>query len=129
MTTKIACLRKILVACTVAASWGIRGAPGSDYLVPDYHEQYYYSSLSAKIAESMSINNCTLSGVITTFPPKPGDKADMDIQMVPPPPEVLKRWGTQGHERHSISKVYFRSTMVCIFLFNMHEIAPEILII
>jgi len=31
-------------------------------LVPDYSEYYYYPSIRHKMAEAMSVNNCSMSG-------------------------------------------------------------------
>ena len=33
-------------------------------LVPDYSEYYYYPSIRHKMAEAMSVNNCTMSGLV-----------------------------------------------------------------
>jgi capsule polysaccharide modification protein KpsS len=100
--------------CLCAVGAGIRGGIGDDYLVPDYNERYYYTSLADKIIESMSINNCTLSGAVAAFPPKFGGAADIDVQVVSPPATVLQRWGAQDDEKHQLEKVFLRTSKVRI---------------
>lgn len=82
-----------------------------DFLIPDYSEFYYYHNLHEKLSETMSINNCSITGdTITAFEPKLGDKADLSIQLINPPSSITRKWGTEGNELHAIPKLFFRVT-------------------
>lgn len=59
---------------------------GINPLVPDYDENYYYLSLSDKIIESLSINNCTY------LPSNDQPQPDIIISEVAPSPDVTQRW-------------------------------------
>lgn len=82
-----------------------------DALIPDYSEHYYYHNLADKMAETMSINNCTIhSDSKTGFESKRGDNSDFSIQIIPPASSVTQKWGTEGNEQHSIAKLFMRVT-------------------
>lgn len=80
-----------------------------DELIPDYSEHYYYHDLHDKMDETLSISNCTSSGDLTGFEPEEGGVADFHIQVIPPSKAVLKRWGSEGRERHNVPIIYLRT--------------------
>jgi hypothetical protein len=82
-----------------------------DFLIPDYSEFYYYRNLHEKLSETMSINNCSITGDLSTaFEPKLGDKADLSIQLINPPSSVTRKWGTESNELHAIPKLFIKVT-------------------
>lgn len=67
-------------------------------LVPDYCENYYYKYLKEKMTESMSINNCTISGVDPSSD-RFMDNPDITVQVVPPDKYVQKKWGPRSFQK------------------------------
>lgn len=82
-----------------------------DFLIPDYSEFYYYHNLYEKLSETMSINNCSITGdVNNAFEPKFGHKADLSIQLINPPSSITRKWGTERNELHAIPKLFIKVT-------------------
>jgi hypothetical protein len=88
----------LLVALMMTRMEPVLGAmnPKDEYRV-DYHK-YYYATLQDKIAESLSISNCTV-----------GYEQDLFARLLPPSKLVTSIWGTHGKEKME-GKVYFRTT-------------------
>ncbi|KAJ1432297.1 hypothetical protein B484DRAFT_395041, partial [Ochromonadaceae sp. CCMP2298] len=77
-------------------------------LVVDYDEHYYYTSLRAKMAESLSISNCSVGGDVAAGPRGPrGQKfkagkagtADIMVKKLTPPPSVVSKWSAENRAR------------------------------
>ncbi len=73
--------------------------PGSGYDHPerivDFDEYYYYKSIHAKMAESLSVSNCTIDGMQShLYNPKNGDVGDIEVKIYPPNEEVFTSWMT-----------------------------------
>ena len=83
-----------------------------DELIPDYSEFYYYHNLHEKMGETLSISNCTSSGDFTGFEPEEGGVADFQIRVIPPSKALIERWGSEGSERHNVSKIYVRTNPI-----------------
>ena len=82
-----------------------------DSITPDYSEFYYYRNLEEKMAEVMSINNCSTSGnVITGFESIEQHKSDFVINVMKPPANVTRKWGTEGNELYAVRKIYMKTT-------------------
>lgn len=85
----------------------LRTNDGSDPLVPDYHDKYYYLRLKDKMTESMSINNCTMYGIGKVKGISASrNEADLTVRELKPPVEILNRWkkNAQG------SKLFVKAT-------------------
>jgi hypothetical protein len=87
---------------------GWRKSDGSDPLVPDYAEFYYYRHIDEKMTESMSINNCSLYGSTIPIGKEYGgattmDSADLSVEIVPPPAAVIARWQPQADGKASLN--------------------------
>jgi hypothetical protein len=92
------------------SSRALRGSY-EDFLIPDYSEFYYYRNLHEKLSETMSINNCSVTGDISAaFEPQLGDKADFSIQLINPPTSVTRKWGTERNELYAIPKLFIKVT-------------------
>mmetsp|Transcript_4078 Transcript_4078/g.4208 ORF Transcript_4078/g.4208 Transcript_4078/m.4208 type:complete len:524 (-) Transcript_4078:169-1740(-) len=101
----------IIVSIICYVSDGLRNPLlPTDEFVPDYSEFYYYRNLYDKMEESLSVNNCSTSGDSTGFEPNDGRTADFDIRVIPPSKAVIKRWGTEGYEKHNISRLFIRTS-------------------
>ena len=111
MTTTVTFLQRLLFAgIYVLLSKALRDN-WEDALIPDYNEFYYYNNLEEKMAEVMSINNCTTSGhTLTGFESEQGRDADISIEIVKPPSSVLRKWGVEGNELHMIHQLYLKTT-------------------
>lgn len=75
-------------------------------LVVDYSEKYYYDNLYDKMKESLSINNCTLSGLYGESSIK--DK-DLYVEVLTPPNAVISKW-TNNPEFSRKRKSFYRTS-------------------
>ena len=81
-----------------------RNAGSNQHLTVDF-EKYYYGSLRDKMAESMSVNSCNISGL-----DRSKHKHDIHVQVLPPSIDVRSRWGEYNKEKNEKSLVYFRTS-------------------
>jgi hypothetical protein len=95
----------LLVALLVAAA---ALHDGLHPLVVDYDEHYYYTSLRAKMAESLSISNCSVGGDVAAGPRGPraekfkagkAGTADIMVRKLTPPPSVVSKWSPDNRAR------------------------------
>jgi hypothetical protein len=83
----------------VAVIWGVATAlqDGIHPLVVDYDEYYYYKSLRSKMAESLSISNCTVDGDVRLG--RKTGKADLVVKEVPPSKALVAKWSLDNAAR------------------------------
>ena len=74
-------------------------------LVVDYDEHYYYTTLKDKMAESLSISNCSVGGDIEYSHSPTRGPPDLTVRVMPPPEYIVEKWGLKGTAR--ISKRIF----------------------
>lgn len=82
--------------------FSLRTPDGSDPLVPDYIDDYYYHNLQNKFRESLSINNCSVFGIgrfANLNAPK--GKADLEVTVIPPPKAVKKLWMKRSKDKQT----------------------------
>lgn len=79
---------------------------GEHPLVVDYDEHYYYKSVRDKMAESLSVNNCSIDSITieTNYNSysnydKTKQFQDLSITVVKPPITVLEKWGDNNKKR------------------------------
>jgi len=93
----------LLVLLPLAAShrnlpWNLPGAKyGDPWNVVDFNADYYYKTITAKMAESLSVSNCTIDGQVGDWPgfnPKKGHAADVRLTIVPPDSDIFTEWRT-----------------------------------
>ena len=93
----------VLTLCCILAGivHGIRNSI-EDALIVDYAPHYYYQDLREKMTESMSINNCTISGRGFTIPDREDIEIaeyDISVEIVHPTDELKKERGTIFREK------------------------------
>ena len=100
---------RLLILNTIVILISVFGLRNSDEpLVVDY-ESYFYPSLRHKMMESLSINNCSLSGSngLVLGSPAEGSDFDLTVSLLQPSDTVRNIWGTLTKEKHIDSmKVY-----------------------
>jgi len=65
------------------------------YDIVDFDQRYYYANIYTKMAESLSVSNCTMGGGIKDwhgYGPPNGHDADVEVHMHPPGKTVLQQW-------------------------------------
>jgi hypothetical protein len=75
--------------------WPAPGAKyGNPWHVVDFNEHYYYHSIKDKMAESLSISNCTISGINDwpNYNAIPGMHADLEVKIILPDTDILTEW-------------------------------------
>ena len=75
----------------------------------DFNAKYYYDNIIDKLEESLSVSNCTISSVggrtkLHHLAPANRDKADLEIEMLPPQRHVMNEWQKL---RSSLSGLHF----------------------
>ena len=63
--------------------------------IVDYEQFYYYHSIHGKMAESLSVSQCTIGGGIKDwdgYSPTRGHDADIEVNMHPPGKIVFNQW-------------------------------------
>jgi len=67
-------------------------------LVVDFSEHYYYLSLTEKMNEAMSVNNCSMGGDVTIAGSASSSSSspsfDFRVQVITPASDVLEKWST-----------------------------------
>jgi hypothetical protein len=75
-------------------------------LVVDYSEHYLYKNLREKLVESLSINNCTISGVGVW-----NENPDLTSTVMAPAAHITKLWGNPSRLLTDlVPNVYFRTS-------------------
>ena len=87
------------VTCHRFLEWNLPGARyGDPWNVVDFNPDYYYKAITHKMAESLSVSNCTISGSVgdswSPYTPKAGHAADIVIKIVPPSEDIFTEWRT-----------------------------------
>jgi hypothetical protein len=65
--------------------------------VVDYHEHYYYKNLQLKMQESMSVNNCSISGALHSA--NFDENADISVRIILPHKDVIEKWGPSSFHK------------------------------
>ena len=84
--------------------------------IVDFDEYYYYKSATAKMAESLSVSNCTLDGIQKWkgYNPISGHTADVHFQTVAPNKKIYMQWRElhfslqESREKHATRRQFIQ---------------------
>lgn len=86
----------VCILCNLGLGHRHYGPNGWD--IVDFNGKYYYNNIVDKLDESLSVSNCTITtgGRQNKLPrrlaPPSRDNADLELEVLPPPEEVVKEW-------------------------------------
>ena len=79
-------------------------------LVVDYTDKFYYDNLYDKMMESLSINNCTLSGL---YGEHSKEEKDLYVEMINPSSNVISKWVNNPEFSRKRNAYYRTSEELC----------------
>lgn len=79
-------------------------------LVVDYTDKYYYDNINDKMIESLSVNNCTLSGLHGEH--NIGDK-DLYVEIIKPSNNIINKWLNNPEFSRKRNTFYRTSEELC----------------
>ena len=111
----------LIISCCIALSYGHRFIGPEGWNIVDYDEHYYYLSIQAKMAESLSVSNCSIDGAVGKhfhkYLPERGEAADLTVKLIPPSEKTFTEWRKLQMSLMESPKHHASGEYVCVCVY------------